>query len=170
MEVRSTREDLSMGVPTAIRPAEFTARPERGRLGNVVVVLGVVVVAIAVASFVLPRAAHKPSADQPAAAGPVAPPAVPTVRHTVVYELHGAHGARNVTYAGEGTSLVQQAEVPTPWSATFTRVGPADRAEFYSVSAQNPGPGGLSCRILVDGVPIAEKSVTGAGLQFSCAA
>jgi hypothetical protein len=161
-----------MGVPTAIRPAAFvTTRPERSKpLGSVVVVLGVVGIAIAVASFVMPEAAHGPTGDQPAAAVPAAPAAVRTISHTVVYELHGAHGARNVTYAAEGASLAQQAEVATPWSTTFTRVGPADRTEFYSVSAQNAGPGSLRCRILVDGVVIAEKSVSGEGLQFNCAA
>ena len=72
---------------------------------------------------------------------PVVPAAVATASHSVVYELLGAHGARDVTYAAAGSVLTQHAEVTTPWSAEFTRVGPAGRTEFYSIAARNPGPG-----------------------------
>ena len=164
-----------MGVPAATPSASLAPappepdRPVRGTsLGNVVVVLGVVAVAIGIAAYVMPQAA-RPVQDRPAAA-PAPLPAVKTVSHTVVYELLGTDGARNLTYAGEGASLVQQAEVWTPWMTTFIRTGPADRTEFYSVSAQSAGPGELRCRILVDGVVVAEKAVSGEGSLFSCAA
>ena len=65
--------------------------------------------------------------------------------------------------------LTQHAEVATPWSAGFTRVGPVGRTEFYSVAARNTGPGELRCRIVVDGVVVAEKTVTEPGRQFTCA-
>jgi len=164
-----------MGVPAATPSASLApASPEPDRhargtsLGNVVVVLGVVAVAIGIAAYVTPPATH-PTQDQPAAA-PIPVPAVKMVSHTVVYELLGPHGARNLTYAGEGASLLQQTEAETPWTTTFVRTGPADRTEFYSVSAQNAGPGELRCRILVDGVVVAEKAVSGEGSLFGCAA
>jgi hypothetical protein len=156
-----------MGVPTAIRPSRDC--PGRARsAGSVVVVLGVLAAAIAVTSFVVPRSAHGPAKEEPVAA-PVVPAAVATVSHSVVYELLGAHGAQDVTYAAAGSALAQRAEVTTPWSAEFTRVGPAGRTEFYSIAARNPGPGELRCRIVVDGVVVAEKTVAEPGRQFSCA-
>jgi hypothetical protein len=159
-----------MGVPIVIPPAPPAERV-RGRCrptGNVVVVLGVLALAFVVTSYVMPGSARRPVADEPVAA-PVAPAAVRTVTRSVVYELLGANGARNVTYSAAGSTLAQQAEVTTPWSTTFTRVGPADRTEFYSIAAQNPGPGELRCRIVVDGVVLSEKTVSTPGLQFSCA-
>ncbi|MET8850659.1 MmpS family transport accessory protein [Amycolatopsis sp. NPDC004625] len=156
-----------MGVPTATRPpADCTARARSA--GSFVVVLGVLAAAFAVSAYVVPRSARGPVKDEPATA-PVAPAAVRTVSHTVVYELLGANGARNVTFAAEGSALTQHAEVATPWSTQFTRVGPAGRTEFYSIAARNPGPGELRCRIVVDGVVVAEKTETGPDRLFSCA-
>ncbi|MEV6826076.1 MmpS family transport accessory protein [Amycolatopsis sp. NPDC051102] len=156
-----------MGVPTAIRPQRDCAGRARST-GSFVVVLGVLAAAFAVTSYVLPRSARGPAGEEPATA-PVAPAAVRTVSHTVVYELLGAHGARNVTFAAAGSALTQHAEVATPWSTQFTRVGPAGRTEFYSIAARNPGPGALRCRIVVDGVVVAEKTETGSDRLFSCA-
>ncbi len=162
-----------MGVPIVTQPAKHAKPAERDRgrcrpAGNVVVVLGVLALAFVVTSYVVPRSGGGPVRDEPVAA-PVAPAAVRTVTHSVVYELLGANGARNVTYSAAGSTLAQQTEVTTPWSTTFTRVGPADRTEFYSIAAQNPGPGELRCRIVVDGVVLAEKAVSVPGRQFSCA-
>ena len=154
-----------MGVPTATRPASTDS--SACRAGNVVVVLGVLAAAFAVTAYVVPRSARGPVKEPPVAA-PVAPAAVRTVSHSVVYELLGSGGARDVTYSGEGSVLTQRTEVTTPWSAAFTSVGPADRAEFHSVAARNPGPGELRCRIVVDGVVVADKTVTEPGRQFSC--
>lgn len=152
-----------MGVPTG------RDRPGRARsAGSVVVVLGVLAAAVAVTALVVPRTARGPASDEPVAA-PVAPAAVATTSHSVVYELLGAHGAQDVTYAAAGSALIQRAEVTTPWSAEFTRVGPVGRTEFYSIAARNPGPGELRCRIVVDGVVVAEKTVAEPGRQFSCA-
>lgn len=148
-----------------------TANRDQGRVrsaGSVVVVLGVLAAAFAVTSFVVPRSARGPAKVEPVAA-PVVPAAVATVSHSVVYELLGAHGAQDVTYSGAGSVLTQHAEVATPWSAGFTRVGPVGRTEFYSVAARNTGPGELRCRILVDGVVVAEKTVAEPGHQFTCA-
>ena len=153
-----------MGVPTATR-SECSGRARSA--GNVVVVLGVLAAAFAVTSYVVPRS-RGPVTEEPVAA-PVGPAAVRTVSHSVVYELLGAHGARNVTYAAAGSALTQRAEVTTPWSTEFTRVGPAGRTEFYSIAAQNPGPGELRCRIVVDGVVVADKTVTEPGRLFNCA-
>lgn len=153
-----------MGVPTA-------TRPERGRArsaGSVVVVLGVLAAAFVVTSYVVPRSGRGAAAE-PVTAPAVAPAAVATAHHSVVYELLGAGGALDVTYAAEGSALAQRAEVATPWQVAFTRVGPADHTEFYSVAARNPGPGELRCRITVDGVVVADRAVAEPGRQFSCA-
>ncbi|WP_410597132.1 MmpS family transport accessory protein [Amycolatopsis sp. lyj-23] len=152
-----------MGVSTANR-RDCAGRARSA--GSFVVVLGVLAAAFAVTAYVVPRSARGPVAKEDP---PVAPAAVRAVRHSVVYELLGEHGARNVTYAAAGSALTQQAEVATPWSARFTRVGPAGRSEFYSVAARNPGPGALRCRIVVDGVVVAEKTETEPDRLFSCA-
>jgi hypothetical protein len=157
-----------MGVPTATRPRRDCAGRARSA-GSFVVVLGVLAAAFAVTAYVVPRSARGPGPQEPAGAPVVAPAAVRTVDHSVVYELLGAHGARNVTYAAAGSVLTQHAEVATPWSTRFTRVGPAGRTEFYSIAARNPGPGALRCRIVVDGVVVAEKTETEPDRLFSCA-
>jgi hypothetical protein len=138
-----------------------------------VVVIGVIAVAFAVASYVMPKAA--PAADE----GPAAPvvgiakaePVVQLATHSVVYQLLGpAEGARNLTYVATGADLEQLAAVAAPWSVTVSRTGPADQVQFSSLAAQNAGPGELTCRIVVDGVVAAEKSVSGEGRQLSCTA
>jgi hypothetical protein len=154
-----------MGVPTATLPQRDCAGRARSA-GSFVVVLGVLAAAFAVTVHVVPRSARVPADEEHA---PVAPAAVRTVNHSVVYELLGAHGARNVTYAAAGSVLTQHAEVTTPWSTQFTRVGPAGRTEFYSIAARNPGPGALRCRIVVDGVVVADKTETEPDRLFSCA-
>lgn len=165
-----------MSGPTATRPEPAPGRsgPSRFRpSGSAVVVIGVIAVAFAVASYVMPKAV--PAADQ----GPATPvvgiakaePVVQPATHTVVYQLLGpAGGARYLTYVATGADLEQLAAVTTPWSFTATRTGPADQAQFSSLAAQNAGPGELTCRIVVDGVLVAEKSVSGEGRQLSCTA
>lgn len=155
-----------MGVPTATRPDRDCAGRAKSA-GSVVVVLGVLAAAFFVTSYVVPRSGRGPAKVVPVAA-PVVPAAVATVSHSVVYELLGAHGASNVTYAGAGSELKQEAAVATPWSTTFTQASPVGRTEFYSIAARNPGPGPLRCRIVVDGVVVAEKTMAEPGL-FSCA-
>ena len=156
-----------MGVPTATRSERDCAGRARSA-GSFVVVLGVLAAAFAVTAYIVPRSARGPGTQEPAVA-PIAPAAVHAVSHRVVYELLGAHGARNVTYAAAGSALTQQSEVATPWSTQFTRVGPAGRTEFYSIAARNPGPGALRCRIVVDGVVVADRTETEPDRLFSCA-
>ncbi|GAA4552617.1 MmpS family transport accessory protein [Amycolatopsis samaneae] len=160
--------------PVPPSPGAVPDPGDRGRvwtLGNVVVVVGVAAVAITLAWYVLPGTTSRQAAPPPpeqARAAPVV--AAAPVRHAVVYELTGTGGARNLTYVGGGTDLVQSAEVTTPWSTSFTRTGPGDRTEFYSLSAQHAGQGTLRCRVLVDGVVVAEKVVNGDGSQLICTA
>jgi hypothetical protein len=156
-----------MVVRTAARPPHERASRAKAA-GNLVVVLGVLAAAVAVTSFVVPRSTRQPAGEAPVPA-PAAPATVATVSHSVVYELLGPHGATDVTYAAAGSALTQRAEVTTPWSAEFTRVGPAGRTEFYSIAARNPGPGVLRCRIVVDGVVVADRTVAEPGRPFSCA-
>ncbi|OAP25581.1 hypothetical protein A4R44_03966 [Amycolatopsis sp. M39] len=169
-EVRSRREDLSMGVPGATRPA--AARGESGRLrplGSVVVVVGVIAVAVTVAWYVMPKAT--PDRPAPAASVPsvtVEPAIVREVTRTVVYELTGGDVAHNLTYVATGGDLEQQAEVRLPWSVTVRRKAPSEQPVFSSLVAQSAGA--LLCRIRVDGHVVAEKSVAGEGRQLSCSA
>ncbi|MEU4673811.1 MmpS family transport accessory protein [Amycolatopsis sp. NPDC023774] len=165
-----------MSVPAATPPASPPGAGGPGwlrPLGSVVVVVGVIAVAIAVASYVTPKAA--PTAGEPGQASPTEvaqaePVAVQNVTRTIVYSLEGEGGARNLTYVAADAGLEQQTEVTTPWSVTVTRTAPAGEAEFASLAAQSAGPGGLTCRITVDGTVVAEKSVSGEGAQLSCTA
>ncbi|MEU5261674.1 MmpS family transport accessory protein [Amycolatopsis sp. NPDC021455] len=144
-----------------IRPAAKDQRDRAARArsaGSVVVVLGVLAAAFAVTSSIVPKSTRGPAKEQPVAA-PVVPAAAREVSHTVVYELLGENGARNVTYAGAGSALSQRSEVTTPWSASFSESVPAGRTPFRSIAARNPGPGELRCRIVVDDVVVAEKAV-----------
>ncbi|MGW4488483.1 MmpS family transport accessory protein [Amycolatopsis sp. NPDC004368] len=165
-----------MSVPAATPPASPPGAGGPGRLkplGSVVVVVGVVAVAIAVASYVTPKAA--PSAGDPGQVSPsqvaqAEPVAVQNVTRTIVYSLEGEGGARNLTYVAADAGLEQQAEVATPWSVTVTRTAPAGEAEFASLAVQSAGPGRLTCRITVDGAVVAERSVSGEGVQLACSA
>ncbi|MFI5615531.1 MmpS family transport accessory protein [Amycolatopsis sp. NPDC051903] len=167
-----------MGVPATTPPASRPGAGGPGRLkplGSVVVVIGVVAVALAVAAYVMPKAAPgggDPAAVAPAPAeiAPAEPAAVQDVTRTIVYSLFGAAGARNLTYVGADSGLEQQAEVTTPWSVTVTRTAPASEAEFASLAAQSAAAGALTCRITVDGSVVSEKSVAREGAQLSCTA
>jgi glycerate kinase len=161
-----------MGVHTATPPAPAPASGGSGGLkplGSVVVVLGVVAVAVTLATYVMPKTSRieqnppAPRVEQVAAA-------VRVVTHAVVYELSGAEGAQNVTYVAEGSELRQKTEVEAPWSASFERVGQEGRDEFYSVSAQGAGRGALHCRILVDGVVVSENTAPAVGTPVTCTA
>ncbi|WP_033296077.1 MmpS family transport accessory protein [Amycolatopsis jejuensis] len=162
-----------MGVPGSIRPAAARGEPSRLRpLGSVVVVVGVIAVAVTVAWYVMPKAAPGRPAPAPAAAPAVTaePAIVQEITRTVVYELTGTDGARNLTYVAAGGDLEQRAEVPTPWSVTVQRTTHVGDHVFTSLVAQNAGEGALGCRIRVDGQVVAERSVAGEGRQLSCSA
>jgi hypothetical protein len=134
-----------------------------------VVVLGVMVVAVTLTSYVLPKAS-RPVQSPPAPRVEQAAAAVRTVTHSVVYELSGAEGAQNVTYVAQGSELMQKTEVTAPWSATFERASQEDRDEFYSVSAQGSGRGALKCRIVVDGVVVSDHTAPAPGAPVTCTA
>lgn len=161
-----------MGVPTATPPASAPAQGAPGRLkplGTVVVVLGVMAVAVTLASYVLPKAS-RPVQNPPVPAPQVeqAAAAVRTVTHSVVYELSGARGAQNVTYVAQGSELMQKTEVTLPWSTAFDRASYEGHDEFYSVSAQGAGSGALRCRILVDGEVVSDRTAPAAGAPVTC--
>jgi hypothetical protein len=164
-----------MGVPAATQPVNT---PEPGRFGTLrlaggaVIVVGVVVLAVAVAAHFIPdngrgdssaRAAGQTSGLQPLAA------AATTVTHDVSYELVGGHDVRNITYVEQGAAIAQEQEAATPWSKSFQRTGIEGGTEFYSVSAQNLGDSTLWCRIVVDGTVVSESSVSGDREMVTCA-
>ncbi|MEU3621190.1 hypothetical protein BS329_07490 [Amycolatopsis coloradensis] len=159
-----------MGVPTATPPASAPGQGAPGRLkplGTVVVVLGVMAVAVTLASYVMPKAS-RPVQNPPAPQVEQAAAAVRTVTHSVVYELSGAKGAQNVTYVAQGSELMQKTEVTLPWSTTFDRASQEDHDEFYSVSAQGAGSGALRCRIVVDGEVVSDRTAPAAGAPVTC--
>lgn len=154
-------------VPAATPPAA-SSRSRLRQLGNTVVVLGVIALAATLASYVMPERTPSP-AEPPAAAPPIqrAADTQEQAHHTVVYQLDGDTGARDLTYAVQGEELVQADRVTAPWSTAFTRTG---EGGYSSLTARNDGPGSLRCRILVDGAVVAEKTVHGEGAQLTCAA
>lgn len=161
-----------MGVPTAAPPASApgSGGPSRLKpLGSVVVVLGVVAVAVTLATYVMPKTS-RPAENVPAPRVEQVAAAAQSVAYAVVYELSGAQGAQNVTFVAQGSELMQKTEVAAPWSTTFERLGQEGRDEFYSVSAQGAGRGVLSCRIVVDGVVVSESTAPAAGAAVTCTA
>jgi hypothetical protein len=95
----------------------------------------------------------------PATTAGVSPVPETLVTHSVRYELSGGT-ALNITYVTEGAAISQVPQAAASWSVTLERTGPAGTAQYYSVSAQDAGPGTLKCRILVDGVVLSERTVT----------
>jgi len=161
-----------MGVPTATPPASPPVSGAPGRLkplGTVVVVLGVMAVAVTLTSYVMPKAS-RPVQSPPAPRVEQVAAAVPTLTHSVVYELSGAQGAQNVTYVAQGSELMQKTEVTAPWSTAFERASQEGRDEFYSLSAQGAGNGVLRCRILEDGVVVSDHTAPAAGAAVTCTA
>jgi hypothetical protein len=169
-----------MGVPAATSPVNVPERVRSGTLlcsakklaGSAAIVVGVVVLAVAIAAQLIPengrgdssaRAAGQTSGVQPLAA------AARTVTHAVVYELLGDYGVRNVTYVAQGAAIAQERAADTPWSRSFQRTGIEGGTEFYSVSAQNLGDGTLRCRIVLDGSVVSENSVSGDREIVTCA-
>ncbi|KAA9157215.1 hypothetical protein FPZ12_025680 [Amycolatopsis acidicola] len=102
-------------------------------------------------------------------AAPVVPAPARTVAHTVLYELEGATAALNITYVADGSAIAQVAQAPTPWSAAVQRHGAEGEEQYYSLSAQNSGPGKLTCRIVVDGATVSERAVAESQGVVRCA-
>ena len=147
-----------MGVVPAVGPAS------RRRLssGTVVLLAGLgVVLAVGVVSVLV--AVQRPDAPPPATLTgpevPAAPPVAAAVTHVVTYELTGRGTARNITYVGQGADIEQVPQAGAPWSTTLQHTVPAGGSEYFSLTAQNAGPGTLGCRIWVDGTPVSTSSV-----------
>lgn len=96
-------------------------------------------------------------AGDPAAADADAAPAATEV----TFEVTGSGSVGAITYS-RGPSIAQVSGVELPWE----RTGPAaDGPAEYSVSATG-GSGELSCRIVVDGVVLAEETDGGSSAVF----
>lgn len=100
------------------------------------------------------------------AAGPTTPAPEPRVTHSVRYELTG-DGALDITYV-DGSTIAQVAKADTPWSATLSFAVPAHSTQFYSLTARDAGQGSLTCRLVVDGTPVAEQTVSAPGAVVRC--
>jgi hypothetical protein len=88
---------------------------------------------------------------------PATPVPVPVV-HEVTYELTGGGRALNITYVGQGADIEQVPEAGTPWSTTVDHTSTTGSSEYFSLTARNAGPGGLGCRISVDGTTVSEST------------
>jgi MmpS family membrane protein len=150
-----------MGTVPAVEPARTERRPGTGST-MLVAGLGVVLVVGLVSILVT---AHRPAEPAPPTRGgagaPVAaaPAPAPTVVHVVTYQLLGGQTALDITYVANGAGIAQVAESRTLWSVAIERHDPVTSSPYVSVSARNGGPGLLSCRIIVDGRTVAERSV-----------
>lgn len=144
-------------------------RRARRLLGGVSLVLGVAVVGAA--SIVLQvTAGERPARSnqqQPRVrADHVAPVVPPTPSKYVTYELSGDNGARNITYVGNELTVAQEMSAELPWSRTLEQLTPS--SGYFSISAQNPAAGSLTCRIVVDGQVVSQKSTTVAKNVVTC--
>jgi hypothetical protein len=156
-----------MGVVPAPAPAQ---RQRRLRSGTVVLLAGLgVVLAIGLVSLLV--AGRRSGDPSPATLNGVNPPAapapVPVIVHLVTYELTGTGSALNITYVGQGADIEQVAQAAAPWSTTVEHSSTAEASQYFSLTARNAGPGGLGCRILVDGTMVSE-STTGAQGVVRC--
>jgi hypothetical protein len=131
-----------------------------------------VVLAVGLVSTLV--AAHRSAETRPATLGgrsapvPVAPAPMPTVTHLVIYQLVGGQAALDITYVTAGADITQVAESPTPWSVAIERHDPVTSSPHLSVSARNGGAGVLSCRIVVDGTTVAERSIADPSGTLHC--
>lgn len=147
-----------MGVVPAVGPARKVRRLGPGS----VVLTTVLGLALAGGFTGAALAAYRSGPAQaalPAApsAGPAGPE--PMVTHTVRYELTGDF-ARDITYVTQGSGIAQVAQASTPWSVSFEHRAAARSSRYYSLSARAAGRGMLTCRILVDGAVVSERSVS----------
>jgi hypothetical protein len=164
-----------MGVPAAPPSAKLPESGGSGKLklvSTTVVAAGVIALVLALAVQVMPQDGRPVTHGQGPAAAPMLEPvaaAVQSVTHSVVYELLGSEGVRNITYVANGAAIAQERTATTPWTKSLQRTGSADETEFYSVTAQNAGRGTLRCRITVDGQVISDESASGDHSMVTCA-
>jgi hypothetical protein len=148
-----------MGTVPAVDAPARRRRPGSGS----VALLAALAVIVAVGLISAMTAGQRSAQPVPASLGGTGVPAVPApdpvVVHTVTYQLLGGPDALNVTYVAQGADIAQVAEAGTPWSVVIEHRSTAQSSQYYSVSAQNAGPGTLKCRILVDGATVSEGSV-----------
>lgn len=154
--------------PVASTPAKAPEpRASVKPLGSSVVVLAVIAATVALAAQFMPESRPDAEATPPASVAPMVAIAR-NVTHSVIYELLGGHGARNITYVAQGAAIVQEREAATPWSKSFQRTVIEGGSEFYSVSAQGKKSGKLRCRILVDGMVVSESESVGDEPAVTC--
>jgi hypothetical protein len=82
----------------------------------------------------------------------------------VVYEVAGTGQANSISYGGTGgISQANGEQLPWTMQASATR-----GFGVYSLTAQNGGSGAITCRITVNGQPIAQQTSTGQYAVVSC--
>jgi hypothetical protein len=164
-----------MGVPAAAPPVKVLEPAGSGKLrlfSTAAVAVAVVALAVALAVQVIPKEGQPATQGNGQAASPMDEPAAAAVRavtHSVVYQLLGDAGVRDITFVADGAVLSQESSAATPWVKTLRRTGVEGGTEFYSVTAQNAGQGTLRCRIVVDGQVVSEETATGDRAMVSCA-
>ncbi|RZQ62971.1 MmpS family transport accessory protein [Amycolatopsis suaedae] len=162
-----------MSAPAAVETPRSTPRPDvraaRLRVGFVVV-LGAVAVTAGTVVLQVTVGEHAPGADGPPPPAPPPPAAVPVaaapVAQRVTYELTGGPAA-DLTYVGHAGDVRQEQAVKAPWSRTLDRAA-GEGGGYYSLSARGR-TAGLTCRILLDGVQVTERTAA-PGELVTCSA
>jgi hypothetical protein len=164
-----------MGVPAADPSARKTDRsglvPLKLLVGGVAA-LGMLALAgtLALQNTAMDKQSGRsasPAVRAPQIAAPIAE-AAKVIPHTVLYELTGDGGARNITYVAQGADIAQERVVATPWSKSVQRHSAEGGVDYYSLSAQNAGGGRIGCRITVDGEVVNKNSTSGSGAVVMC--
>lgn len=151
-----------MGVAPTVSPGRGPRRPLATSMA-VFAALGVMLTVGLTSLLVAAQRSSDPSVGSlSGASAPVVAPAapVPLVSHHVTYELTGGARALNVTYVAQGADIAQVLDTATPWSVSLDRTGAQGSDQYFSVTAQNVGGGTLTCRIIVDGAVVSERSVS----------
>ncbi|NIH84153.1 MmpS family transport accessory protein [Amycolatopsis granulosa] len=151
-----------MGVVPTVRPSPGPRRPLASSMA-VFAALGVVLTVGLTSLLVAGQRSTDPEVGSLSGAGaPIVAPGAPApeVSYQVTYELTGGAHALNVTYVAQGADIAQVLDTRTPWSASLVRTGAQGAHQYFSLTAQSAGGGLLTCRIVVDGVVVSERSVS----------
>src|SRR5882757_3848719 len=139
----TAKEDPLMGGTHVIGHGSRSPRgtggyPEPGPGSGVLVLVAGLGVVLAVGLVTALVVARRPQAPAPAAlaGSAVAAPAPVVVAHTVVYELSGRTGARDVTYVMRDGGIAQVERAGTPWSVSADLPAAAGSTRYYSLTAR----------------------------------
>lgn len=90
--------------------------------------------------------------------------------HQVLYELWAspATSTDDVTYVGDNDNVLQDTNVPLPWSKSFT--SHTSFPHWIMNASNSADTGSISCRITVDGVVKDQETANGEAANVECTA